>query len=580
MDEQYDTAFDYDWTMKWTRYIKDRDQQYADHIFPLSVVGAKSYYELPKWLLGYEEYWKNQAESESADDNVIKYAENASRFGDYVTSITEQYQISYIELDKELGIDKICDIFTKVNSKGVQLDTFDLINALLRPQDIFLKKMWREASPRLAEFVESRKMNIYILQVMSILKQNYCSPRYLYFLIPGKGKPVRSSDGTLRKDILVNNQEEFIELWNDAVEAIERAISLLQHPQEFGAISSRYLPYTSIISVFAAIQSYVRSLPASEQLHAQQKIRYWYWASVFQNRYSGSVDSTAARDFLDLKSWIDGVKENQDYSSEPGSIAEFKLRFRDMDLHREVRRGTSVYNGIFNLLVINGARDWVTGTVPRPDEIDDHHIIPVSKRKCLDVGDSIHSILNRSPLTPETNRRVIRDLWPNEYLSKWIEEAGKDAVLDVLESHFISPTALDILLRDSFESSDYEDFIAERKRIFLDAIESLLIKKRIHLSPQLRVLDARIERIELTLRNIVDKCLEGNLERLPPHVLQKATARIHTAAKKHVSIDLGQDVDMNQLLQYCDLRELQDCILGKEIWRNFGELRSFLPNPC
>ena len=27
-------------------------------------------------------------------------------------------------------------------------------------------------------------MNVYILQVMSILRQAYCSPKYLYYLLP------------------------------------------------------------------------------------------------------------------------------------------------------------------------------------------------------------------------------------------------------------------------------------------------------------------------------------------------------------------------------------------------------------
>lgn len=574
MDEQYDRAFKYDWTRSWTQYIHDHDRQYADHIFPLSLIGAKGY-ALPNWLQGYEEHWKSNAESQNDDDIVVRHADNASRFGDYIKTLTDQYQISYIELDKELGIDKICDIFTQVNSKGVQLDTFDLINALLRPQEIFLKQMWRDASPRFGEFVESTKMNIYILQVMSILRQNYCSPKYLYFLIPGKGKPVRDATGARRTEVLVTDKDAFIGLWKDAVNAIEHAVGLLQHPQEYGAISSKYLPYTSIISVFSAIQFYVRNLPASERLRAQQKIRYWYWASVFQNRYSGSVDSTAARDFLDLKSWISNGHESEytsESADEPHSIVEFKMRFRDIDLHREVRRGTSVYNGIFNLLVIHGARDWVGGDVPRADDLDDHHIVPASKGKSLEVGDLIHSILNRSPLTEETNRQVIRDLWPNEYLPIWMDQVGRDVVCEVLQSHFISLAALEILLRDPFTSNDYEDFLAERKRTFLDAIESLLIKKRIHLLPQLRLLDRRIECIELALRDTISKCLEGDLRRLPPHVIQKANERIQAAVKKNLGTGVGEDIRIKQLLEHCDLRELEDTIFNKKLWELFAEV--------
>ena len=99
-------------------------------------------------------------------------------------------------------MDKVCDIFTQINSRGIRLDVFDLINALLKPKGLQLKQMWRDASSRF-EFVDTEKMNVYILQVMSILRQSYCSPKYLYFLLPGQEKQVRDPDGTRRKEVLV-----------------------------------------------------------------------------------------------------------------------------------------------------------------------------------------------------------------------------------------------------------------------------------------------------------------------------------------------------------------------------------------
>ena len=98
-------------------------------------------------------------------------------------------------------------------------------------------------------------------------------------------------------------------------------IDLLRHPQEFGAISSQYLPYVSILPVFAALQAAAGRSAADRQLDAQRKIRHWYWASVFTNRYSGSVESTSARDFLDVKAWF------EDDAAEPALIAEFEARF-------------------------------------------------------------------------------------------------------------------------------------------------------------------------------------------------------------------------------------------------------------
>ena len=566
MAEEYDNAFEYDWSKRWAQLITNREQQYAEHIFPLAVVGEEGW-ALPNWVQGYEKHWREvaaEAKEEGRDSQhrqATLHAENASEFGQHVKTLTEQYQISYIELDQQLGIDKVCDIFTQINSKGIQLDTFDLINALLKPKGVQLKQMWRDAAPRL-EFVDSNKMNVYILQVMSILRQGYCSPKYLYFLLPGQEKPVRDPDGTRHKEVLVADTTAFKQRWNDAVDALEGAIKLLRHPQEFGAISSNYLPYVSIIPAFSAIQHHVRSLPANQRLQAQRKIRHWYWASVFLNRYSGSVESTAARDFLDLKVWMD------DDASEPGLIQEFGMRFRNLELRREVRRGTSVYNGIFNLLVIQGARDWMSGAVPQHGDLDDHHIIPASKAKELGIGGSIHSILNRTPLSVETNRRVIRDRFPNEYLPELMEHSEEDAVRSMLESHFISSAALAVLLRDPFTPDDFEAFIAERQRTLLEAIETLLIKERIDLSPQLRELDERIEGIELALREQVVATLEDDAERLPPHVLQRADERIQAAAKKNANIELDQYKKLSRRLEFCDLRELQDTILGKRLWQN------------
>ena len=185
-------------------------------------------------------------------------------------------------------------------------------------------------------------MNVYVLQVMSILRQAYCSPKYLYNLIPGSSRQVRGPDGTLRSEVLVADPIEFKNLWHEAVEALERALNLLRHPQEFGAISSQYLPYAAILPAFAALQVEAGRLPAEQRLDAQRKIRLWYWASVFTNRYSGAVESTAAQDYREIKTWY--VDDN----AEPRSISEFQRDIGNLDLRRETRRGTSVYNGVFN----------------------------------------------------------------------------------------------------------------------------------------------------------------------------------------------------------------------------------------
>jgi len=509
MEEAYDEAFVYDWKQQGENLLADSDAQFKTHMFPLAVVGLGGW-SLPNWVQDYEKYWR------SID---ARHAENGRAFGEHLKAITEQYQVSYIELDRDLEIDKVCDIFTQINSRGVRLDVFDLVNALLKPKGLQLKYLWREASRRL-NFVESERMNVYILQVMSILRQGYCSPKYLYYLLPGQEKKVREPDGSLRKEVLVADVPAFKELWDQAVDSLSQAIDLLRHPQEFGAISSHFLPYASILPAFAALQVAARTLPPNRQLEAHRKIRLWYWASVFTNRYSGSVEFTSARDYLDVKAWF------EDNAAEPGLVAEFKERFRRLDLKRETRRGASVYNGIFNLLVLHGARDWMTGNVPQYDDLDDHHIVPKSWARDRKLETSIDTILNRTPLSAETNRTVIADRLPNQYLPDLIKSNGEATVRSTFESHFISPAAFEILLRNPFGSDDFEAFIAERQRTLLEAIEDLLIKERLDLQPQLRELDAKVETVELALRRLVDTTLGGDTAKLPSHVRQKVQERL------------------------------------------------------
>jgi hypothetical protein len=568
MDEQYDEAFQYDWLSKrFNKIMKNQAIQYAEHIFPLSVVGAGGW-DLFTWVQGYEKFWTAAASDAQSAGDIAKvevatrHAQNARAFGKYIRGITEEYQIAYIELDRDIEVDKVCEIFTQINSRGIRLDVFDLINALLKPRGLQLKHMWREAAPRL-EFVDTEKMNVYILQVMSILRQSYCSPKYLYFLLPGQEKQVRDPDGTRRTEILVQNVVDFKKRWDVAVTALENAIKLLRDPREFGAISSQYLPYVSIFPVFAALQWQSTSLPANKRLDAQRKIRHWYWASVFLNRYSGAVESTSARDFLDVKTWL------EDDTAEPALLQEFKDRFKSLELRKETKKGTSVYNGIFNLLILQGARDWMTGLVPHHDDLDDHHIVPASSGITNSNNNLIHTILNRTPLSADTNRKVINDRLPNEYLPELIANNGDIAVRAILESHFISPAAQEILLRDPFKPTDFEEFIVERQRTIQEAIENLLIKERLDLAPQLRELDESIENTELALRKTIVETFRDNPSQLPTHILQKVDERIQRAAKKNAAMDTEQYQTLAGMLEFCDLRELQEAITSKTSWGQF-----------
>jgi len=150
-----------------------------------------------------------------------------------------------------------------------------------------------------------------------------------------------------------------------------------------------------------------------------------------------------------------------------------------------------------------------------------------------------------------------------------VTQNGEAAVRATLETHFISSIAFDILLRDPFTSSDFDAFIAERQRTIQDAIESLLIKERLDLPPKLRELDVDVESIELKLRRVIDDALEGNVLLLPAHVAQRTRERIQRAERQNAALNSQHYTTLAGKLEYCDMRELQDVIVGKALWPTF-----------
>ena len=86
------------------------------------------------------------------------------------------------------------------------------------------------------------------------------------------------------------------------------------------------------------------------------------------------------------------------------------------------------------------------------------------------------------------------------------------------------------------------------------------------------MLDARIEEVELGLRQLIGDRLNGESQRIPSHVIQKVRERIRDASRKQPARAQLSPQDLSAQLQYFDLRELQDSITAKALWPEFADL--------
>ena len=91
---------------------------------------------------------------------------------------------------------------------------------------------------------------------------------------------------------------------------------------------------------------------------------------VFNNRYSGSVESTSCPGLPRRQGMVRGrhggaAADCRICSTIPKLGSAKGSQARDIRLQRH-----------FQLLVLQGARDWMTGDVPQYGDLDDHHIVP------------------------------------------------------------------------------------------------------------------------------------------------------------------------------------------------------------
>ena len=550
--------------------FNSKKEQFEKHFFPISALGAV--WGPGNWITDYIKHWERQVSILKEKNDKITEAiakqnvKNAHKFQEMLTDITQKYQITAMVLDQDLEIEKICDIFTRINSRGQRLDIFDLMNAMLKPSGVQLRKLWQSVEPKLNNVLETRKMDIYILQVMSIIKQVYCSPKYLHNLVPPHSNTKVLSNGYSNKCNLIKSNKEFNKLWDDAYTACLGTLKILTKPQSYGVLESKYLPYAPIIPVFAALQEFTNTFEVSQRFLANSKIRIWYWASVFLKRYSGSTESTSSRDFLAVKDWI-----QYGDSHEPTFINEFWKDIEKIDLRSESKRGTSIYNGLVNFFVTQGIKDFTTGEIPIYSELEEFNIVPNSWITKVSTKEVSNSILNRTLVSKQLG--IKKNEMPNSYFKRLFQNFDDRVVKEVLNSHLISSKVYSILLRDNFNESDYLEFLSERQKFVVSTLKSFIASEELSSTENSEQFDKeKIKDAELLLREIIDKVLEGSLDDIPPKIIHRLNQTKVKDLKKNILIDNQEFSILRGLLEYSNISDLMNIIICDQLWSRFSAI--------
>jgi hypothetical protein len=463
-NEEYEGAVTYKYystQQDWQALRNNRSKWAETGIIPLVILSAKDpnnpsqkyidSTEFEDWVGQYLNFNKDKLREGTTTHKVYK-----------ILNGILNYTFVFYPLATERKLPDICNIFARVNAKGMKLSTFDLMNAFLYPKGVRLRKeLWEGLDNDVLKRVDDN-MNEYLLKLISLVKQNYCSSKYIYNLIPGEKTTRKDEAGAKYDEILVKDGAEFNELWKKACINAESARQIIMNTGEgdFGAIKPEFIPNTTIVPVLGAILSEYTGSP--DDLVLKETLRKWYWSAVFSEDYSGASDSIMAKDFRDWKGWINNERGIE-------RITKISREFvNEIDLS-SVRRGSARYNAIISILALNDVKDFykgrIVGTGDYSDErINDHHIFPTAvegldPEKRTRFGEVRDSIVNRTLLLDETNYSI-RNKLPSEYIKSMIEKHGsEDKVKSIFQEHLINDTALEFMKQDHFDN-----FVVEREK--------------------------------------------------------------------------------------------------------------------
>ncbi len=436
-----------------TKY--ERKETFKKFLFPL--------YELDNygnWVDEFEDYLLSRKDQINEEEirSIRRTMEKRLRH------MWDEFEVPCVFLPESMSLKQVADIFERLNTKGKLLGVFDLLMARLLKYGIPLRKYWTTTCERYPTTVKkyygkSEKIPVYILQAVSLYydKSNSCR----------------------REDILdiynriykVNPTYSFEEHWFDCSSYVNQAIKSLEDPVSgFGAKGQGEVPFIPMIPVIAALKKKVASRPDKGKCF--EKIDMWYWASVFSNAFSSSVDSTLSAHYKDLLMWF------EDDNRIPNVIKDARKNIDNMDFLDVRVHGNAMYKGILSLLVLEHVRDFAErkpmGHAP---EYHKHHIFPHGSGT-TGSSDSDESILNVTWLTEETNTRIVKAKKPSTYMKQLLEkyyDNNLEELLDVLKSHFIDRTGYELMMKDA---DGFELFMKHRQDLIKKRIKQKLgIKK-------------------------------------------------------------------------------------------------------
>jgi hypothetical protein len=422
-------------TVKKAKPIKsdDVDWQYENWTFPVH-----------KFLTEGFDTWLNGAVARHGGDADVQLRRRL-RLADIRQVLLNPlggYSFPVVELDDKTTLVAVCKIFETLNLKGVKLSVFELLTARVWAFGQDLRQLWADAQQKHPILIEFKIDPYNVLQAVAL----------------------RSLDSAQRAKVLELTATEISEHWDSVIEGYAATLELVR--DQCWVQTERWLPYTTVLIPMAAIWHRFDGLTGPQSGSAKERLKQYFWCSVFTTNFDQGGNSQAQADYLKLKGWL-----ADEGKPAPEAVAEFIFTTTQLAGARRNRR--ALYRGVMALVMHSGALDFhtkerITATKIAAQEIDAHHLFPANwlKHNYKPDGELSDDLILNFALIGSTTNGVISDRAPSDYLAEMAStEPGPDRDR-ILRTHVVGEDA-----REALASDGYEAFIALRAHDVADEIE-------------------------------------------------------------------------------------------------------------
>lgn len=356
-----------------------------------------------------------------------------------------------------MSLEKFILFFERSNTRGIWLNFIDILAAKL-----YNGFNLRENLEELSRQYPNYQINEFLIV------------RTIAYLVSSENSNGNGKGAQLDRTYILTElkAEQFNRHWKEVSNLYIKVLDFLNDKKFI--LSQTWMPHENMI---VPMMLFLRSIGGSFDKKSQNQyefLTFWYWASIFSQRYTGASNEKMIEDAKILIA----VAQNQKIEDKTYINKLLKIEISNFEeIYSYHKKGNAIYSGILNLIHYQqqGLKDWKSATTIsfNDDKLEDHHIFPKNYIKKTYGENSAefdlaNCVANRT-LIPKILNREIGDKAPSVYLNK-LKENHNYRITESLASHAIDES----ILKGNYDQ-DFLGFLEERaKSIYESFIKTVI----------------------------------------------------------------------------------------------------------